>query len=460
MFAVAAGLALAATNAPGSCSGSGSNSASAPIEQPGPSQPVVQTNSAAFPGATGYGAASRGGRDGRIMWVTTTADNTSGSLRECLEARGARVCIFRTGGIFRFVGRPPVIHDPYLTIAGESAPAPGVTLAHSGGSEARTPLVVKGTHDVVVRHIRVRNDIEGEHRQSEDSFTIEDSDNVILDHVSGSWARDELVNGYGDNDRITISNSIFAEGIPRHDKCALLASDPTGAQRLSFIGNLCAHNGDRNPDVNFPPMSCVEIINNTFYNAQSAFAEIWSSFGGSPVSLVGNSFIAGPNTGHNAIGIMQHELNATGEAQIYEWDNAFDGRFVHIGPEVAAVRVAEPPCPLTVNPLSPADAYRRVLASSGALPRDAVDERIVTEVRNRSGSIVQAPGSIPARFLAGSTEPAYPDIDRDGMDDGWEEANGIDRYEPDAWEDADRDGIANLEEFLAYRHTQLMNAAR
>src|SRR3546814_4894169 len=53
------------------------------------------------------------------------------------------------------------------------------------------------------------------------------------DHVSASWARDELINGYGDNDWITISNSIFAEGIPRHDKCALLASDPKGPQHLS-----------------------------------------------------------------------------------------------------------------------------------------------------------------------------------------------------------------------------------
>src|SRR3546814_7535615 len=93
------------------------------------------------------------------------------------------------------------------------------------------------------------------------------------DHVSASWARDELINGYGDNDWITISNSIFAEGIPRHDKCALLASDPKGPQHLSFIGNICAHNGDRNPDLNFPPGSCAEVINNILYNGQSEFAE-------------------------------------------------------------------------------------------------------------------------------------------------------------------------------------------
>src|SRR3546814_2202344 len=67
-----------------------------------------------------------------------------------------------------------------------------------------TPLVVKRTHDVVVRHIRVRTDRNGEERGGNDAFTIEDSSNVILDHVSGSWALDENVNGQGQNDLITV----------------------------------------------------------------------------------------------------------------------------------------------------------------------------------------------------------------------------------------------------------------
>src|SRR3546814_8729972 len=129
----------------------------------------------------------------------------------------------------------------------------GILLTHAGGANGFTPLVVKRTHDVVVRHIRVRTDRNGEERGGNDAFTIEDSSNVILDHVSGSWALDENVNGQGQNDLITVSWSIFAEGIPRHDKCALLASDPRGPQRFRFVKNLCAHNGDRNPDANFPP---------------------------------------------------------------------------------------------------------------------------------------------------------------------------------------------------------------
>jgi pectate lyase len=72
------------------------------------------------------------------------------------------------------------------------------------------------------------------------------------------------VSGYRQNDNVTISWSIFADGLTPHDKCALLGSNPTGPQKFSFIGNLCAKTGDRNPDLNFTPLSCVEIINNVF----------------------------------------------------------------------------------------------------------------------------------------------------------------------------------------------------
>jgi pectate lyase len=437
--AVAAALLTTACSAP--------TDAAAP-----PPAPVPVTGELAFPGAVGHGAGSKGGRNGRVIQVTTLADAGPGSLRACVEESGPRTCVFRVAGIIRFEAMRPVISNPFLTIAGQTAPGGGITLAHSGGANGRTPLLIKNTHDVVVRHIRVRPDREGGARGAEDAITIENSDNVILDHVSASWARDENVNGYGDNDRVTISNSIFAEGIPKHDKCALLASDPTDAQRLSFIGNLCAHNGDRNPDMNFPPGSCVEMVNNVLYNAQSQFAEVWEAFGGTPVSIVGNVFRAGPNTGPTAVGIARNTVTSTGTAKVYLWDNRFDGQFIHISPLINDVSVATPPCPLTVKSLSANVAFDSVLRSAGALPRDSFDARIVQDVWTRGGRIVQQPGEIP-RVAAGTP---YPDADRDGMDDGWEVQNGAIRGRSDPWGDGDRDGILNLDEFLATLHARLL----
>lgn len=408
-------------------------------------QPLQIDGRPAFPGAQGYGAVSEGGRGGEIIYVDSLADSGPGTLRECVEAKVPRVCIFRVAGTIRFTNAPPVIASPYLTIAGQTAPGGGVTLAHGGGRLGSTPLLIKGAHDIIVRHLRIRNDRIGGNRNGEDSITIENSRKIILDHVSASWARDEIINGFADNDSITISWSMFAEGIPDHDKCALLASDPIGPQRMSFIGNLCAHNGDRNPDINFPPGSCVEIVNNVFYNAQSQFAEIWESYGGTPVSLVGNTFRAGPSTAEKAVAIDREVVGSVGKASVYLQDNRFDGSFLNSSNALDDVIAARPPCPLTLASQPATEAYEAVLATAGAFPRDTVDSRIVRQVRDRSGRIRKEPGQIQE----GSAGIPYADIDRDGMDDAWEKRAGTVVGEHDPWADADGDGELNLDQFLA-----------
>jgi hypothetical protein len=431
-WAFALALALGACNQP--------SHAEQPLMQP------LQINGRpAFPGAQGYGAVSQGGRGGEIIYVDSLADTGPGTFRECVEAKVPRVCVFRVAGTIRFNSSPPVITSPYLTIAGQTAPGGGVTLAHGGGRLGSTPLLIKGAHDIIVRHLRIRNDRIGGNRKGEDSITIESSRKVVIDHVSASWARDEIINGFADNDSITISWSIFAEGIPEHDKCALLASDPVGPQRMSFIGNLCAHNGDRNPDVNFPPGSCVEIVNNVFYNAQSQFAEIWESYGGSPVALVGNTFRAGPSTTERAIAIDREVAGSEGRASVYLLDNRFEGPFLNLSDAVSEIVVARPPCPLTLTSQPAAAAYEAVLDTAGAFPRDALDEKIVGQVRERSGRIRKEPGQIEE---AASGTP-YSDIDADGMDDAWEKRAGTVVGERDPWSDVDGDGELNLDEFLA-----------
>ncbi|MBT8428205.1 MAG: pectate lyase [Erythrobacter sp.] len=434
-----------------SCSGPG-NGLAQQIDSSDAEQVAPPSTRLAFRGAEGFGAISEGGRGGTVIAVTTLEDSGPGSLRACIEANGPRVCVFRVSGVIRFTQRPPRIRNPYITIAGQTAPGGGITLAHSGGDAGRTPLVIKDTHDVVVRHLRVRTDRVGNERGSEDAVTIEQSSRVIIDHVSASWARDEIVNGYADNDEITISNSIFSWGIPRHDKCALLAADSFQPQRVSFIGNLCAHNGDRNPDINFTPGSCIEIFNNVFYNAESEFAEVWESHGGSPVSIVGNSFIAGPDTRGDAVGIVRQTIGSKGKASAYIRGNMFDGPFTHLDGSVADISTDIPPCQFTMQPVSAPNAYTQVLQSAGAHPRDALDRQVVSEVQSRGGKLAKAPGSIPAI----ATGTPYPDTDGDGMDDRWELDHGADPETADAWSDSDGDGISNLEKFMDDLSDQLV----
>lgn len=398
----------------------------------------------AFPGAEGYGRTAVGGRNGRIIPVTTLADSGPGSLRACIDAVGPRVCIFRVGGVIRFTTRRPVLTHPYITIAGQTAPGGGILLTHNGGPDAFTPLVIKNTHDVIVRYIRVRPDRRGQQREANSGIIIDNSRRVVLDHVSTSWSLDENVGGYAQNDEITISNSIFAEGIPKHDKCALLASDPAGPQRVTFVRNLCAHNGDRNPDINFPRGSCVEVVNNVLYNGVVEFAEIWESNGGSPVSIVGNYFRAGPNSKPGYAHALVHQvLGSTGHARLYDSGNIYDGLLAE-NEGVDAIRVKTPPCPITVPVTSAKLAYETVLDHSGDLPRDAVDRRIVAEVRSRTGHIVSGPGDLPPI----TNGKPYPDRDGDGMADDWEVAHGLNPDKFDAWGHHDRSGWSNLDEFL------------
>lgn len=404
----------------------------------------------AFPGAEGFGRYARGGRGGAIIPVTTLADSGPGSLRACINAEGPRVCIFRVAGVIRFTTKRPMIRNPYITIAGETAPGGGILLTHDGGPDGLTPLVVKDTHDVVIRHIRVRPDRRGTIRGSNDAYTIENSRAVILDHVSGSWALDENVNGQGQNDDITISWSIFAQGIRPHDKCALLGSDPKGPQKLSFVKNLCADNGDRNPDINFTPGSCIEILNNVLYNGDFQFAEIWESYGGSPVNIVGNVFRAGPNTNFHAPAIDRQRIGTTGPARIFMDGNRLDGSLIATSPAVEGSLVPQPVCGYASERLDAASAYDEVLTHAGAFPRDDVDEQVVREVKARAGSLRNESGSLP-RLAPGTP---YHDSDGDGMSDYWERANGLDPVVNDAWRDKDRNGWLNLEEFLDYAHHQ------
>jgi hypothetical protein len=170
------------------------------------------------------------------------------------------------------------------------------------------------------------------------------------------------------------------------------------------------------------------------------------------VSLVGNNFIAGSNTHAASVGIVRNSLGSKGLAGIFLQDNRFEGDFIHISPSIEETQLSSPPCPLSTKPLPAKTAYAEVLQEAGAFPRDGLDEKVVKQVRNRGGHIVSQPGVIPD-ILPGS---AYPDEDGDGMDDRWEGRNGADPRRADAWDDADGDGLANLDAFLDDRSRSLI----
>ncbi len=146
----------------------------------------------AFPGAEGWAAQTPGGRGGRIMRVINLNANGPGSFRAALEAQGPRIIVFEVAGVIDMGLTTWTIDQPFLTIAGQTAPSPGITLIR-GGIDIRT-------HDVIVRHIRIRTGVSGQALRSgweADALSTIGAYNVIVDHCTLTWALDENLSASG-----------------------------------------------------------------------------------------------------------------------------------------------------------------------------------------------------------------------------------------------------------------------
>jgi pectate lyase len=411
----------------------------------------------AFPGAEGYGKMALGGRGGAIVPVTNLDDSGPGSLRECVEMPGPRNCVFRVSGVIHLIKTLAVKGNGRLSILGQTAPGGGVlvTIDRVNSAKQHTPLLVKRADDVIIRHIRVRPRFSNAVRNV-DGLTVEDSRRVYVDHVSTSWATDENFNAYSNTSDLTVAYSVFGEGLNKHSKCALLGSDPGMPQNISFWSNACISNRDRNPDDNHYGKSCIEIVNNVFFNAASEWGEVFSQRpGGTPIAFVGNYFKAGPSTNDVTYAINWNDTNSAAAPQIYQTGNVTwspKGKsVVLIAPDTEQHLVDKPPCPLAISKVTSAEeAYEEVSRRAGAFPRDGVDERLIEGLApigtKGRGKMVREPGELPE---IAQGEP-YVDADGDGMADGVESQFGAKPGANDAWEDSDEDGWTNFDEFMQW----------
>ena len=141
----------------------------------------------AFPGAEGSGAQTPGGRGGRIIKVTNLNSSGPGSLEAACRTPGPRIVVFEVSGIIR---ADIVITEPYITIAGQTAPGAGITIEGMLRSDLRDwnkPLTSQPhVHDVVVRFLRVRSPV-GRGDQG-DCIQFSSVDNAVLDHLSLTFA--------------------------------------------------------------------------------------------------------------------------------------------------------------------------------------------------------------------------------------------------------------------------------
>lgn len=372
----------------------------------------------AFPGAQGWAARTPGGRDGKLLRVTTLAAEGPGSLLEALSTPGPRTIVFEVGGVIDLQRKTVKITEPYLTIAGQTAPLPGITLIRGGIDIA--------THDVVIRHLRVRPGSTGLGKMAGvdfDAISTVAARDVIIDHCSLTWATDENLSASGPrfaagaNDgknfaeatshRITFSHNLIAEGLAHsthgkgeHSKGTLVHDH---VRDILIVGNLYAHNYERNPL--FKGGVRGQVINNLIYDPgqraahYNLIAEEWigHAYESGEMILRGNVMRAGPST--ETLGFFM--IGGSGDIDLYAEDNlAVDrigrpvpqqGSYTTTPVKVNALGKA-PPLPFGVQLLPSAQVQDAVVANAGARPwdRDDVDRRIFADVIEGRGKIIDS----------------------------------------------------------------------
>jgi pectate lyase len=403
------------------------------------------TAALAFPGAQGWAAHTPGGRGGEILRVTTLAPDGPGSIRAALEARGPRIVVFEVGGVIDLGVREIDIVEPYLTLAGQTAPQPGITLIRGG--------LKISTHDVVVRHLRVRPGDAGLAKMAGVDFdavtTLRGAHDVIVDHCSMTWATDENLSASstrfdGEDEaawiasasrRITFSNNLLAEGLANathakgeHSKGTLVHDHVSD---ILIVGNLYAHNHERNPM--FKGGARGQVINNLIYDPgqravhYNLIAEEWLGhpYSTGQVVMRGNVLRAGPST--QELAFFMH--GGSGALEIHVDDNLAVDRIGNALPmrgsyTTTPVSVTElrtpPPLPFGVALLRSAQVQDAVIADVGARPwdRDDVDRRILADTIEGRGRIIDSQdevGGYPKQ--AETRQPFVPaDWDLDTME--------------------------------------------
>lgn len=411
----------------------------------------------AFLGAEGFGARASGGRGKMVYAVTNLDDSGPGSLRDALSA-GDRTVVFRVSGTIDLQSQLR-LNKPNITIAGQTAPGDGICLR---GRE----LFIADTENVIVRFLRLRPG--DEQRAEHDALSIRNCRNIIVDHCSLSWSTDSLNDVTHTSGNVTVQWCILSEPLNKsvHAKGqhgyatgwdGRIINDPAGGKRGgggSYHHNLIAHAYSRAPRIGYykEGRGLIDCRNNVMYNCGSAYGGETDDF-----NYVGNYYRLGPSK-LNPDGVI-FDVWAD-DTRMYVAGNVVEG-FPDVSADNAkgvrfkkgdakAVLVEKPFDVAPVKREGAEDAFARVLKESGAtLPkRDAVDARIIADVENRTGSIINSQAEVGGWPKLTSAK-APEDSDGDGIPEDWERKHGLD---PDDVGDGavakEPGGYTNLEIYL------------
>ncbi|VXC13811.1 MULTISPECIES: pectate lyase family protein [Chryseobacterium] len=416
----------------------------------------AQEKTLSFPDAEGFGRYTTGGRGGKVVFVTKISDDGSeGTLRYALEQKGPRYIVFKTAGTI-YLESPLKIKEGNVTIAGQTAPGDGITIANYETFVA--------ADNVIIRFLRFRM---GDQKKFEgDALGARFIKDLIVDHCSMSWSTDETVSIYV-NENTTLQWCVIAESLRNsaHQKGAHGYGGIAGGKFASFHHNMYSHHDSRNPRLGeyagskFALTDLTDFRNNVIYN--------WGHnnvYGGEGmnVNMVNNYYKPGPAS-MNKKRIVAIDKNEKPETEVYNiWGKYYiNGNVSEGNPEVTAdnwnagvfnqmkpsynltdadknsIKINQPhDIQNNVKTHSAKEAYEKILQIGGAsLVRDAVDLRVLKEVKNGTftynGSLGSKNGIIDSQNDVGGFPDLKPgkallDSDNDGMPDEWETKHNLD----------------------------------
>lgn len=434
----------------------------------------------AFPDAEGFGKYTIGGRGGRTFIVSNLNDSGPGSLRDAVESKEPLIIVFSVSGIIHLTS--PLSIRANKTIAGQSAPGDGICITDY-------PVIVVGDN-VIIRFLRFRLGDRFQNKGKvpgsghDDAFSASRRKKLIVDHCSFSWSTDECISVYG-GDSTTLQWNLVAE--PLNYSYHFEEGDTDfekhgfggiwGGRHLSAHHNMFAHCVSRNPRFNGARLGSseelVDFRNNIIYNWGSN--SVYGGEGGN-YNIVNNYYKYGPSTNPNVkFRIVNPSKNSEmGFGKFYVNGNYVDGsdevtrnndKGVDMGGDAGkSVKkeslVSTPFSVVNLPDITAKAAFYAFIKEGGcSLPiRDTLDQRILRNLFERNGRIVDVQGGYPhgspyestmVAWPTLRTKPANTDSDADGMPDAWEVSKGLNPHNAD---DATRTTIhsfyTNLEMYL------------
>lgn len=427
----------------------------------------------AFPSADGFGKYATGGRDpgASVYLVTNLNDSGPGSLRAALTASGKRYVVPAVSGIIHLSSDINVFNSD-VTILGQLAPYPGITIAGAG-------IRFQEMENFVMRFIRIRVGDARAGASNVRSLTVRECKLGIVDHCSMSWGMDEVISMHpsgGDDWRtegITFQWNNLSE--PLNLVKGGIETDPHGfialldGNNVSFHHNLLCHSASRNPQwfdrsqtTSFPSSmkGLIDWRNNLIYNYMYPMRGTIID-----VNIVNNLYITGPRgnkitSSRNRFyhrpdispvpGEENRKIHALGNKLLYSynmvqsedgysesWDNNILGIRQQNGDMVEESKFQKFPHPI------PKDVYefeydcyesaKNILAYSGmSLYKDIHDSRYVREILSNtytySGSNGSSDGIIDSQRDVGGWWDPIPetgDHDVDGISISWKLSKGL-----------------------------------